>query len=84
QGRGFAVVASEVRSLALRSAEAAREVKDLIAASIGSVDQAAQQVKEADQAIVQIVQSFGNVMTTVNEIAMATREQAEGISQVSL
>ncbi|MGC8049996.1 methyl-accepting chemotaxis protein, partial [Salmonella enterica] len=45
---------------------------------------AAQQVKEADQAIVQIVQSFGNVMTTVNEIAMATREQAEGISQVSL
>ncbi|MFX5693101.1 methyl-accepting chemotaxis protein, partial [Acinetobacter baumannii] len=64
--------------------EAAREVKDLIAASIGSVDQAAQQVKEADQAIVQIVQSFGNVMTTVNEIAMATREQAEGISQVSL
>ncbi|MBW9336626.1 MULTISPECIES: methyl-accepting chemotaxis protein [Herbaspirillum] len=84
QGRGFAVVASEVRSLALRSAEAAREVKDLIATSIGSVDQAAQQVKEADQAIVQIVQSFGNVMTTVNEIATATREQAEGISQVSL
>ncbi len=84
QGRGFAVVASEVRSLALRSAEAAREVKDLIATSIGSVDQAAQQVKQADQAIVQIVQSFGNVMTTVNEIATATREQAEGISQVSL
>jgi len=84
QGRGFAVVASEVRSLALRSAEAAREVKDLIATSIGSVDRAAEQVKEADQAIVQIVQSFGNVMTTVNEIATATREQAEGISQVSL
>jgi methyl-accepting chemotaxis protein len=84
QGRGFAVVAAEVRSLALRSAEAAREVKDLIATSIGSVDQAAEQVREADQAIVQIVQSFGNVMTTVNEIATATRQQAEGISQVSL
>jgi methyl-accepting chemotaxis protein len=84
QGRGFAVVASEVRSLALRSAQAAREVKDLIATSIGSVDHAAEQVKEADQAIVQIVQSFGHVMTTVNEIATATQEQAEGISQVSL
>nr|WP_198983071.1 methyl-accepting chemotaxis protein [Herbaspirillum sp. ASV7] len=83
QGRGFAVVASEVRSLALRSAEAAREVKDLISASIGSVGQAAEQVKQADQAIGQIVVSFGNVMTTVNDIATATREQAEGIAQVS-
>ncbi|MBV8622539.1 MAG: HAMP domain-containing protein [Herbaspirillum sp.] len=83
QGRGFAVVASEVRSLALRSAEAAREVKDLISASIGSVGQAADQVKQADQAIGQIVVSFGNVMTTVNDIATATREQAEGIAHVS-
>ncbi|HZG19651.1 MAG TPA: methyl-accepting chemotaxis protein [Herbaspirillum sp.] len=83
QGRGFAVVAAEVRSLALRSAEAAREVKELIAASIGSVDQAADQVRQADEAIGQIALSFGQVMSTVHDIATATREQAEGIAQVS-
>jgi methyl-accepting chemotaxis protein len=84
QGRGFAVVAAEVRSLALRSAEAAREVKGLISASLDSVGQASQQVEQANMAIGQIVGSFGNVMKTVNEIATATREQAEGIEQVSL
>ncbi|EOA02170.1 methyl-accepting chemotaxis protein I [Herbaspirillum frisingense GSF30] len=83
QGRGFAVVAAEVRSLALRSAEAAREVKELIADSIGSVGQAADQVRQADQAIGQIVVSFGHVMSTVHDIATATREQAEGIDRVS-
>jgi methyl-accepting chemotaxis protein len=83
QGRGFAVVAAEVRSLALRSAQAAREVKGLISDSIDSVGQASDQVAQADRAIGQIVGSFSQVMKTVNEIATATREQAEGIGQVS-
>ena len=83
QGRGFSVVAAEVRSLALRSAEAAREVKGLITASVTSVARASQQVAQAHHTMGQIVDSFGHVMKTVNDIATATHEQAEGIGQVS-
>jgi methyl-accepting chemotaxis protein I, serine sensor receptor len=84
QGRGFAVVATEVRSLALRSAEAAKEVKGLIENSAASVKLGAGQVNEAGRAMQQIVASVHNVMSTMQEIATATSEQALGIEQVSL
>ena len=84
QGRGFAVVAAEVRSLALRSAEAAKEVKGLIENSAASVKLGAGQVNEAGRAMQQIVGSVQDVLSTMQEIATATSEQAIGIEQVSL
>ncbi|ASU39137.1 chemotaxis protein [Herbaspirillum sp. meg3] len=83
QGRGFAVVATEVRSLALRSAEAAKEVKVLIGESAACIDLASSQVIETGRAMEQIVTSVNTVMNTMNEISIATREQAEGLEQVS-
>ncbi len=83
QGRGFAVVATEVRSLALRSAEAAKEVKVLIGESAACIDLASAQVIETGRAMEQIVTSVNTVMNTVNEISIATQEQAEGLEQVS-
>ena len=83
QGRGFAVVATEVRSLALRSAEAAKEVKVLIGESAACIDLASAQVIETGRAMEQIVTSVNTVMNTMNEISIATQEQAEGLEQVS-
>jgi len=83
QGRGFAVVATEVRSLALRSAEAAKEVKVLIGESAACIDLASSQVIETGRAMEQIVTSVNTVMNTMNEISIATQEQAEGLEQVS-
>lgn len=83
QGRGFAVVASEVRSLAGRSAEAAREIKSLINASVEKVEAGTQLVSNAGQTMEEIVDSVNKVALMIGEISTASTEQAKGISQVS-
>ncbi|RDS86129.1 methyl-accepting chemotaxis protein [Dyella psychrodurans] len=82
-GKGFAVVATEVRSLALRSAQSAKEIKTLIEASSESVLSGAHQVLEASTAMNQIVNSVERVTATVRRIAVATSEQSEAIAHVS-
>jgi methyl-accepting chemotaxis protein len=82
QGRGFAVVASEVRSLASRSAEAAREIKSLIGASVEKVEVGARQVNEAGTSMDEIVAQVQRVTQLIGEISTATSEQATGIGQV--
>jgi methyl-accepting chemotaxis protein len=83
QGRGFAVVAAEVRSLAGRSAEAAREIKSLIAASVEKVDSGARQVQEAGATMNEIVASVQRVTDIIREITTASVEQSQGIGQVN-
>ena len=83
QGRGFAVVASEVRSLAQRSAQAARDIKTLIADSVDKVESGAQLVDEAGRTMQQIVTSVEDVAGYVKGIANATQEQSLGIQQVN-
>jgi methyl-accepting chemotaxis protein len=83
QGRGFAVVAGEVRSLAQRSAEAAREIKTLIGQSVERVDVGAQRVKDAGDVMHEIVTSITRVTQAMGEITGATQVQAQGINQVS-
>ncbi|HQC94552.1 MAG TPA: methyl-accepting chemotaxis protein [Aquabacterium sp.] len=82
QGRGFAVVASEVRSLAQRSAEAAREIKRLIVASSEKVELGARQVHDAGSSMDDIVRQVQQVSQLISEIANATAEQSRGIDQV--
>ncbi|MCZ2498240.1 HAMP domain-containing protein [Xylophilus sp. Kf1] len=82
QGRGFAVVASEVRSLAGRSAEAAKEIKNLINASVERVGQGTAQVDQAGTTMAEIVTSIRRVTDIMGEIAAASSEQASGVSQV--
>jgi len=82
QGRGFAVVASEVRSLAGRSAEAAREVKTLIGASVERVEAGSALVDRAGQTMAEVVDSIQRVTDIVGEISAASGEQAEGVGQV--
>jgi len=83
QGRGFAVVASEVRSLAQRSAAAAKEIKDLITDSVSKVDAGSRQVNDAGRTMEEIVASVKKVTTLIGEITAASQEQAQGIEQVS-
>jgi len=83
QGRGFAVVAGEVRSLAQRSAEAAKEIKNLIGASVERVESGAQLVGEAGAAMTTIVASVRNVASIISEITSAAAEQSSGIGQVN-
>jgi methyl-accepting chemotaxis protein len=83
QGRGFAVVASEVRSLAQRSAAAAKEIKDLITDSVSKVDAGSRQVNDAGRTMEEIVASVKKVTTLIAEITAASQEQAQGIEQVS-
>jgi len=83
QGRGFAVVAGEVRSLAQRSAEAAREIKALIGASVDRVEVGARLVKDAGTTMNEIVSSVQRVTDIIGEISAASTEQSTGIGQVN-
>ncbi len=83
QGRGFAVVASEVRSLAGRSAEAAREIKGLINDSVNRVRTGSEQVHRTGNTMQDIVQSIARVSDIVSEIAEASREQSKGLAQIN-
>jgi methyl-accepting chemotaxis protein len=83
QGRGFAVVASEVRSLAQRSADAAKEIKSLIGASVEKVDSGSRLVADAGQSMKDIVSSVQRVTDIIGEITAASTEQSDGIGQVN-
>ncbi len=83
QGRGFAVVASEVRSLAQRSAEAAREIKSLIGNSVDSVEAGSRLVADAGRTMDEIVASVQRVTDIIGEISTSSDEQSSGITQVN-
>jgi methyl-accepting chemotaxis protein len=83
QGRGFAVVASEVRALAGRSAEAAKQIKDLIGSSVGKVDEGARLVSEAGATMHEIVDSVVRVDAVIGEISVAAGEQSQGIAEIN-
>ena len=83
QGRGFAVVASEVRSLAGRSADAAKEIKMLINTSVEKVEGGASLVAQAGQTMTEIVSSVQRVTDIMGEITAAASEQSDGIAQVN-
>ena len=83
QGRGFAVVAAEVRSLAQRSAEAAREIKALIGASVGKVEGGSKLVGDAGRTMEDIVARVRKVSEMIGQISAAAGEQSQGIGQVS-
>ncbi len=82
QGRGFAVVAGEVRSLAQRSAEAARQIKDLIGTSVARVEQGTGLVGDAGRTMAEIVDAIQRVTDIVGEISTASAEQSAGVQQV--
>jgi len=83
QGRGFAVVASEVRSLAQRSAAAAKEIKGLITDSVDKVESGSRLVEHAGMTMGEVVDSVRRVTDIVSEISSASREQSDGIAQVN-
>ena len=82
QGRGFAVVASEVRSLAQRSATAAKEIKDLIDASVGRVEMGSKLVDEAGSTMNEVVSAIRRVTDIMGEISAASNEQSTGVLQI--
>jgi methyl-accepting chemotaxis protein len=83
QGRGFAVVAEEVRSLARRSADAAKEIKALIGDSVANVDQGARLVQEAGEIITEVTSGVEEVNELIGLIAVASREQASGVEGIN-
>ncbi|HEY0295531.1 MAG TPA: methyl-accepting chemotaxis protein, partial [Bordetella sp.] len=83
QGKGFAVVAGEVRSLAQRSAQAAKEIKVLIEDSVGKVNVGSEQVERAGNTMQEIVTSVKRVTDIMGEISAASEEQSGGIDQVN-
>ncbi|VFR22691.1 Methyl-accepting chemotaxis protein I (serine chemoreceptor protein) [plant metagenome] len=83
QGKGFAVVAGEVRSLAQRSAQAAKEIKGLIEDSVSKVGAGSQQVERAGATMQEVVQSVKRVTDIMGEISAASQEQSTGIEQVN-
>jgi methyl-accepting chemotaxis protein len=83
QGRGFAVVASEVRSLAQRSAEAAKEVKLLIADALDQVERGTSQAQRAGATIGDLVDNVQDVDRILSEVAASSRQQSEGILQIN-
>ncbi len=84
QGRGFAVVATEVRSLAQRSAAAAKEIKGLISDSVEKVQNGSKLVDQAGRTMEEVVAAIGRVAKIMTDIAEASREQSSGIEQVGL
>jgi len=84
QGRGFAVVAGEVRTLAQRSAEAAREIKTLIGTSVEQVDTGARLVADAGSTMQDIVDAVRRVAAMIGEVTASAGEQSDGIGQVNL
>ena len=83
QGRGFAVVASEVRSLAQRSAEAAKEIKGLIGDSVGKVEGGSRLVADAGRTMNEIVSSVQRVADIIGEITAASAEQSQGLGEIN-
>ena len=83
QGRGFAVVASEVRSLAQRSANAAREIKGLITDSVEKVEMGTNQVNQAGQTIDDVVLQVRKVNDLIAEISSSSTEQSQGVGQIN-
>ncbi len=84
QGRGFTVVAGEVRSLAQRSADAARQIKTLIDSSMGRVQKGSELVVGAGETMNQLVTEVKNVAKLIDEISIACREQSQGVEQVGI
>ncbi|MDR6448830.1 methyl-accepting chemotaxis protein-1 (serine sensor receptor) [Paraburkholderia terricola] len=84
QGRGFAVVASEVRSLAQRSSSAAKEIKDLINASVQKIHNGSTLAGEAGKTMAEVTQAVARVTDIMGEIAAASGEQSRGIEQVNV
>ena len=83
QGRGFAVVASEVRSLAQRSATAAKEIREMISDSVGRIATGSQQVEAAGETMGELVASVKRVTDLIAEISAASQEQSQNLSQVN-
>ena len=84
QGRGFAVVASEVRNLAQRSAEAAKEIKQLITRSVEQVDSGSSLVGSTGEIIGEVVEQVRRVSALVSEITVSSSEQNDGVGQINL
>ena len=84
QGRGFAVVASEVRTLASRSAEAAKEIKNLIGDNVQRIEQGGVQAERAGTIMSEVVSSISGLNTVITEISMASREQSDGVAQIDV
>jgi methyl-accepting chemotaxis protein len=82
QGRGFAVVAAEVRNLAHRSASASREIGQLIAETVGQVEDGARLVNEAGKTMDDVVAGIRDVTSLIGDISKASRQQSEAIDQV--
>lgn len=82
-GRGFAVVAGEVRALAGKSADAAKEIKDLIDRSVGKIQQGTKLAQDSGDSLTQINEAIAQVTTIVAEIASSSNEQAQGVEQLN-